>query len=168
MRGILRKKLLRDLRGAWPRYMALGLMILLSMYLIISLIGAADTIILGSRRLAAQNRLEDGQFTTFVPLTEGELAGLRGRGVTIEPMFYRDYALDDASVLRVFRLRREIDLEQLERGALPASEGEILLEKRYCEEKGLGPGNGIDLCGICFRKKKRSHLCARSRLTAYA
>lgn len=148
MRGILRKKLLRDLRGAWPRYMALGLMILLSMYLIISLIGAADTIILGSRRLAAQNRLEDGQFTTFVPLTEGELAGLRGRGVTIEPMFYRDYALDDASVLRVFRLRREIDLEQLERGALPASEGEILLEKRYCEEKGLGPGNGIDLCGM--------------------
>lgn len=147
MRGILRKKLLRDLGKAWPRYLALGLMILLSMYLIISLIGAADTIIIGSARLAEANRVEDGQFTTFVPLSAAELAALRGQGVTVEPMFFRDYALDDGSVLRVFRLRQEIDLEQLEVGALPESDGEILLEKRYCEEKGLGPGDAVALCG---------------------
>ena len=147
MQALLRRKLLRDMRQAWPRYLALGLMIALSMYLIISLIGAADTIILGSRRMAEQNRVEDGQFTAFVPLSDAELAALRDAGVTIEPMFFLDYALKDASVLRVFALRREIDLEALERGALPATKGEILLEKRYCEEKGIEPGDIIDISG---------------------
>ena len=147
MQALLRRKLLRDMRQAWPRYLALGLMIALSMYLIISLIGAADTIILGSRRMAEQNRVEDGQFTAFVPLSDAELAALRSEGVTIEPMFFLDYALKDASVLRVFALRREIDLEAVERGALPAADGEILLEKRYCEEKGIEPGDIIDISG---------------------
>ena len=147
MQALLRRKLLRDMRQAWPRYLALGLMIALSMYLIISLIGAADTVILETRRMAEQNRVEDGQFTTFVPLSDAELAALRSEGVTIEPMFFLDYALKDASVLRVFALRREIDLEAVERGALPAADGEILLEKRYCEEKGIEPGDIIDISG---------------------
>ena len=40
MQALLRRKLLRDMRQAWPRYLALGLMIALSLYLIISLLGA--------------------------------------------------------------------------------------------------------------------------------
>ena len=148
MQVLLRKKLLRDLKSGWTRYLALGLMILLSMYLIISLIGAADTIILGSQRMAEENRVEDGQFTTFVALSDAELAALRQTGATIEPMFFRDYALEDGSVLRVFRQRREVDLEAVEVGALPATDGEILLEKRYCEEKGIVPGDKIVLSGL--------------------
>lgn len=147
MQALFRRKLLRDLRVAWPRYLALGLMIVLAMYLIVSLIGAADTIIVGGGRLAAANRVEDGQFTTFVPLTEEELASLRGTGVAIEPMFYLDYTLADESVLRVFCLRKSMDLAQLERGALPTNNQEILLEKRYCEEKGIEPGWSIQVAG---------------------
>lgn len=148
MQALLRRKLFRDLRQAWPRYLALGLMIALSMYLIISLIGAADTIILGSARMAEENRVEDGQFTTFVPLSGAELDTLRATGAAIEPMFFLDYALEDGSVLRVFALRREIDLEAVEHGTLPEADGEILLEKRYCEEKNIMPGNGIEVSGL--------------------
>ena len=147
MQGLLRKKMWRELRAAWPRYLALGLTICLAMYLVVSLIGAADTVIVGTRRHARQNAIEDGQFTTFVPLTEAELEGLRAAGATVEPMFYRDIALADADVLRVFRVREQIDLAELERGALPASAGEILLEKRYCEANGLEVGDEITVAG---------------------
>lgn len=147
MQRILRRKMLRELRENWLRYLALGLMITFAMYLIVSLIGAADTIIVGSAEHAERNHLEDGQFTVFVPLADGELRGLTKDGVTVEPMFYLDYVRDDGSVLRVFHLRREIDLTEPEEGSLPENENEIALEKRYCEANGLRVGDTITLAG---------------------
>ncbi len=148
MGRVLGRRTLRELRAHFLRYLALGLMILLSMYLIVSLIGAADTVILGGAEHAEANRIEDGQFTVFVPLTGAEEDLLRQRGIDVEPMFYRDYALDDGSVLRVFRIREGIDLAEVETGAYPADGGEILLEKRYCETKSLSPGDSITVGGI--------------------
>ncbi|MBQ8877628.1 MAG: hypothetical protein IJ029_02785, partial [Lachnospiraceae bacterium] len=62
MQKVLRKRILRDLKENWFRYLALGALIVLCMYLIISLIGTADTIIIGSDNAAEKNKLEDGQF----------------------------------------------------------------------------------------------------------
>ena len=148
MQRLLQKKVLRELRASWLRYLALGLVIAFAMYLVVSLIGAADTIILGSERHAESNRLEDGQFTVFVPLTDAQLQELEDAGAAIEAMFYYDYPLENGSVLRVFRVRQEIDLIETETGALPASDKEILLEKRYCEENAITPGDAIEIAGL--------------------
>ena len=147
MQRLFRLKLLRELRASWLRYLALGLAITFAVYIVISLIGAADTVIIGTERHAEANALEDGQFTTFVPLSSEELAELEREGATVEPMFYCDYPLDDGSVLRMFRVRQKIDLIELEAGALPAGAGEIVLEKRYCEEHALGVGDTVSFAG---------------------
>lgn len=147
MQRILQRKTLRELRKNWLRYLALGLVILFAMYLIMSLIGAADTIILGSKAHAKKNQLEDGQFTVFVPLTDDELKELTAEGVTIEPMFFLDYERDNGSVLRVFHLRHKIDLAELETGVLPTERDEVALEKRYCEANGIRVGEKIALAG---------------------
>ena len=148
MGRVLAKRTMRELRAHLLRYLALAAMIILSIYLIVSLIGAADTVILGGAEHAEKNRIEDGQFTVFVPLTKEEEALLRARGIGLEAMFCRDYALEDGSVLRVFRIREDIDLAETECGAYPADDGEILLEKRYCETKSLRPGDRITAGGI--------------------
>ena len=148
MQRLLRRKIWRELRASWLRYLALGLVIAFAMYLVVSLIGAADTIILGSERHAEMNRIEDGQFTAFVPLTDRQIEEIEEAGVTIESMFYRDYLLDNSSVLRVFKIRKEIDLAELESGFFPSSEKEILLEKRYCEENEIEPGAELEIAGI--------------------
>ena len=148
MGRVFGKRTLRELGAHILRYLALALMISLSIYLIVSLIGAADTIIIGGGEHAEANRIEDGQFTVFVPLTADEEGRLRERGIDLEAMFYRDCALTDGSVLRVFRLRKELDLAEAEAGAYPAGGEEILLEKRYAEEKALNPGDKITVCGI--------------------
>ena len=84
MQKVLRKRILRDLKENIVRYLALGAMIVLCMYIIISLIGTADTIIIGSENAAQRNHLEDGQFTVFVPLTETQKIELESKGVTLE------------------------------------------------------------------------------------
>ena len=147
MQAILRRKMRRELRANWLRYLALGLVIVFAMYIIVSLIGAADTVILGTRQHAAQNRVEDGQFTVFVPLTEAERTELSRLGAEVEPAFYLDYAQDSGCVLRVFRLRQTIDLAEPEAGLLPDREDQIALEKRFCEANGLHVKDRITLAG---------------------
>ncbi len=147
MQRILYRKMLRELRSGALRYLALGLMITFSMYLIVSLLGAADTVILGTAEHAEKNLLEDGQFTVFVPLTDRELAEISAQGVDVEPMFFLDYEMENGSVIRVFRIRQKMDLAEAEDGGLPETDDGIALERRYCEVNGIRVGDRITLAG---------------------
>lgn len=156
MQKILRKRILRDLRENVFRYLALGFLIILGMYVVISMVGAAETIITGTADAARENRVEDGQFSLFAPMTKEEKSTLEEGGITLEPHFYLDFSMEhdsteDDSVLRVFSQRKEIDLPQADFGKLPQKSGEILLEKRYCEEHGIYVDDEISVGGHSFR-----------------
>lgn len=138
-----------------PRYLALGLMIILGMYIVISLVAAADTIMLGSAEAAAEQSVEDGQFTLFAPMSQAERQRIKETGVTVEEHFYLDYETEGGSVLRVSAVRQAIDRVRAEAGRLPEDTGEVLLEKRYCEEHDIHVGDKIRIgifpytvCGI--------------------
>ena len=91
MEKVLRKRAWRDLKENKFRYLALAFLIIISMYLVISLIGAADTIIDGTARQAKKHKLEDGQFQVFVPLTRKQKENLTKKGITLEETFYLDF-----------------------------------------------------------------------------
>lgn len=150
MQNILRKRILRDLKENVFRYLALALLIILGMYIVIGLVGAAETIIKGTAQMAKNNNVENGQFGMFIPLTKEEKTSLEDKGVTLEEHFYLDYILVDDSVLRVFSNREKIDLVHVECGSLPTEHGEILLERRYCEEHAISPGDKIRVGNMDF------------------
>lgn len=143
MQKILRKRVLRDLKDNLLRYLALGFLIILGMYIIVSLVGAADTIIIGGEQRAEANCLEDGEFQVFVPLTAKEVELIEGQGVALEPMFYLDFLQEDESTLRIYKNREEINLLELDEGQMPQMAEEVALEKRYCEENGIAVGTEI-------------------------
>ncbi len=119
MQRILRKRILRDLVRNFPRYLALGLMIIFGIYIIISLIGSADTVIVRTQASDADHHVEDGRFSTFVPLKEEEIKELTEAGVTLEKLFFLDFKLEDQSSLRVFKVRQEIDQIVCDQGQEP-------------------------------------------------
>lgn len=147
--NILKKRILRDLRSDLVRYIALAFMIVLCMYIILSVVGAAYTIKEGSKQHAMQMHLEDGQFTTFVPLKSGELDDLQADGLQIEEHFYLDYETA-GSTLRVFKNREHIDRIDVLTGRIAKASDEVLLERRYCEEQGIQTGDAIDIGGHSF------------------
>ncbi len=149
MQKIFRKRIFRELKENMFRYLMLGLLIVLGMYIVIGLVGAADTIIRGTARAAKKNCMEDGQFGVFMPLAEKEKSLLQEDGITLEEHFYLDYRMD-GSVLRIFSKRKKIDLIQADEGKLPAKEGQIFLEKRYCEEHDISVGDHITLGNTVF------------------
>lgn len=140
----------RDLKANKLRYLALGLLIVLGMYLIVSLVGAAETVIQGVEKKGEMNHLEDGEFGVFVPLSQDNEQRLTDKGISLERMFYLDYGQEDGSTLRVYGIREQINLIDLAEGRLAVKQGEAVLEKRYCEENGIAAGGSIELGGAVF------------------
>lgn len=150
MNRVLRKRVFRDIKENFWRWLALFLMIVLGMYIVVAVVGAAENIITGSTEAAEKNQVEDGEFSVFLPLDSEQEKSLEDMGVTLERKFSTDISLGDNSVLRLMKNRTEINLVALDSGRLAEKNGEIVLEKRYCEEHTYSVGDKIKLAGTEF------------------
>lgn len=150
MNRVLRKRIFRDIKQNFWRWLALFLMIVLGMYIVVSVVGAAENIITGSTGIAEKNKVEDGEFSVFIPLTGEQEKTLRDIGIELERKFSADISLDDHSVLRLMKNRSEINLIALDYGRIAEKNGEIVLEKRYCEEHNYSVGDKIKIADMDF------------------
>lgn len=149
MQKILSRRVLRDIRQNLPRYAALFFLVLLSMYLVVSLVGAAESIIRGAAQSSEEHFVEDGQFGVFVPLTEEEISKIEASGVTLQKDFSLDFTVDNATV-RIYQQREKIDLFVAGEGAETVQNGEILLEQHYAAAHDLTLGSTLALGGKQF------------------
>ena len=101
MQKVLRKRIFRDFKENLPRYLALAFLLILSMYMVVSVVGAAETVMRGTTTEAEKQNVEDGQFSLFVPMKESEWDELTDKGITLEKMFFLDYAVDGDKTIRV-------------------------------------------------------------------
>lgn len=150
MNKVFVKRIPRELKENCRRWFALFLMVALGMYIVTSVVGAAENIIIGSREHSENNLVEDGEFTTFIPLTREQEKTLTDMGVTLERKFSLDISCDDGSVIRVMENRSEINLIDIDEGCAAEKTGEIVLEKRYCGEHGYSAGDKLDMAGQEF------------------
>ena len=150
MNRVLKKRLLRDLQSNFMRYLALILMIVMGMYIVVSVVGAAETVISGSTKRAEENCVEDGQFSVFLPLTKNQEKEITDSGIILEKMFNMDLEAEDGSILRLMKNRESINLIDLDDGRLAKTNREIVLEKRYSEEHELTVGDNIKVGGMDF------------------
>lgn len=152
MKQVLRKRIPRQLIDNWPRYLALTIIIIMCMYIVISLVGAAENIIQGTEKAQEESHLEDGQVTTFVPLLSNQIKKIEEKGVTFEDHISFDATADeDGSVIRVFKNRNSIDTVIIEEGKLADSLDEVVLEKRYCEVHEISVGDIFAINGQKFK-----------------
>lgn len=142
MQKILSRRVFRDLKSNCFRYLALFLLIVLGMYMIISIVGAAETVIRGVEKGQRENCLEDGQFGVFVPLNDTEVTRIQDAGITLEKGFYMDYRVEE-STLRIYKNREQMNLFSAAEGKNTADKGEILLEQHYAQAHGLKPGDEL-------------------------
>lgn len=150
MNRVLKKRISRDVKENVWRWLALFLMIAMGMYIVVAVVGGAENIITGSHEAAEKNCVENGEFSVIVPLTEEQEKALRDMGITLERKFSTDIKQEDGSVLRLMKNREEINLVTLEVGRLAEKNGEIVLEKRYCEEHSYFIGDIIHIADRDF------------------
>lgn len=150
MQKVLRKRIWRDFKSNLPRYLALSLLIILAMYLVVSLVGAAETIIRGSENADSRQCVEDGDFSLFVPMKDEEMEDLEADGVTIEPQFYMDYEIDEDHTIRIFANWDEVNRIDLVKGTLAEKENELVVERQFAEKNDISAGDVITFGGREF------------------
>lgn len=150
MQKVLRKRIWRDFKSNLPRYLALSLLIILAMYLVVSLVGAAETIIRGSENADSRQCVEDGDFSLFVPMKDEEMEDLEADGVTIEPQFYMDYEIDEDHTIRIFANRDEVNRIDLVKGTLAEKENELVVERQFAKKNDISAGDVITFGGREF------------------
>nr|MCR5720688.1 ABC transporter permease [Lachnospiraceae bacterium] len=153
MQRVLGKRVIRDLKQNLFRYLALGLMITMGIFLVVSIVGDAETMTSGTLALASETRLEDGEFKVFMPLSDADTEEISELGFETEELFYFDHQMDDEdkSTLRIFKIRKNINRVHYISGAEPVDDNEAVLEKRYAEEHGLTVGDSIEIAGKTYR-----------------
>ena len=149
MQRILSKRVLRDIRENLLRYLALFFLVALVMYMVVAIVGAAETIMQGTKESGRIHHREDGQFGVFVPLTDGEIAQITEKGVTLQRDFSLDFHLGQ-STLRIYQERENVDLFVSSQGSEVPAQGEILLEQHYAEKHELGLGDTLTVGGRDF------------------
>ena len=147
MQKVLRKRVLRDLKKNFFRYFALGLMIAMGIFLVVTIVGSAETLTKGTEDLAEKTNLEDGEFEVFVPLSKKDKNHIADMGIDIEEHFYYDYKNEDDTTVRIFKVRKNIDKIYYIEGSSPKKDSDIVLEKRYAEEHDLSVGDTYELAG---------------------
>lgn len=151
MNALLSKRLFRDLKANAGRYTALLFMIILGVYVVVSIVGSAETVIRGTESKKAENLVEDGQFTLFLPFSEEERNSFSTEVKDLEEIFSFDLKLSEDVVERIFQTRDKIDRIILDDGSLPSADGEAVIEKNHAKALGLGVGDPITLEGVTFR-----------------
>ena len=149
MQRILSKRVLRDIRENLLRYLALFFLVALVMYMVVAIVGAAETIIQGTEESGRNHHREDGQFGVFVPLTEDEIRQITEKGVTLQRDFSLDFHLG-LSTFRVYQARESVDLFVPAEGKELPAQGEILLEQHYAEKHELQLGDTFTVGGKDF------------------
>lgn len=150
MNQVLKKRILRDLKHNFGRYFALTMLIALGIYMIVGIVGMAEVVLQGTASQKSVTFVEDGEFTVFLPLSEGELSKLSENGTVIEEMFYTDLLAEDGSKLRMMKNRKQINLTALDEGRLAEASGEAVLEKRYADVHHLHCGDTVTAGGTVF------------------
>ena len=142
--------MLRDLRANIGRYASLTLLIVIGVFVVFSIVGSAEVVLIGTEERKAVNMVEDGSFTVFLPLDESDMAQLEQNGTRIEEKFSLDINAEDGTLLRMFRSRQDIDLIQLDCGRLAENMGEAVVEKGYAAAHGLKQGDSLSAAGRSF------------------
>lgn len=145
MQKILTKRVFRDLKANIFRYLALMVMITICMFIVVALIGSAESVMNGTDKYHDDTFVEDGQFTTFIPLSKEDVLGLEKLGVVTEQHFGMDYNMEDNSVVRVMKVREKIDLLHVIDGRIPTEKNEIAIDPRYKTEHNLSLGDTLKL-----------------------
>ena len=165
---VLNNRIWREFRTHFGRYLALFFMIVLGMYLVVSVAGMAETTIQGSREYNDECHLQDGQFTTFIPLTDGQLKEIEKEYGDIEKIFSIDVEVDNIitgnekekinnesvnekiinnDIIRVFRNRKKLNLLKLGEGRIPEKENDIVIMNLYADRNDISVGDSIVIAG---------------------
>ena len=139
----LNNRFIRDLRDDLGKYVVIALLMIFTIGFVSGFLVADGSMVKAYNESFTKYNVEDGNFRTQKKMNKAQWKSVEGLGLYLYELFYREFALENGSTLRVFQNRDQVDLVCLMEGEFPQEPGEIAVDRMYADNNGLKVGDTI-------------------------
>ncbi len=151
MRNPLIKRLPRELKNEFARYLVIFLFIVGTIGLVSGWNVAGNSMSAAYDESFEKYSIEDGNFELYAPAQDALIADLESDDLQIYENFYIECDTKEIdSTLRIFKKRSEVNLECLMEGEFPKSKSEIAIDRMYADNNRISVGDTLTLGGESF------------------
>lgn len=152
----LRRRIPRELRGDWRKYLLVGFFLILTIGFVSGMYVANNSMLQAAEDGKTTYHLEDGHFETSEKLSKNDIKAIENSSkdekvpVRIYENFFRNETESDGTV-RVFPKTEEINQACLLDGEFPQEAEEIAIDRMHADNAGIQVGDSIYVGGVSYK-----------------
>lgn len=149
MKNPLRKRIFRELKEDFSKYLVIFLFMTLTIGFISGFLVAAGSMKTAYDESFEKYNIEDGHFVLDKKADNDLIKEIEKENVTLYENFYKDIDTDsnmdgkNDSTLRVFKDRKEVNKICLMKGEMPENDNEITIDRMYADNNKVKVGDKI-------------------------
>lgn len=154
MKNPLRKRILREIKKQWMKYIVLFLLMTVTIGFVSGMFVANNSMEKAANDAFEKYNIEDGHFNLKNEATSELINEFEKQDITIYKQYYKEFKEDykgkddDKNVrIRVFKMREEINKACLLEGRFPDKDDEIVIDRMHADNNGISVGDMIKIDG---------------------
>ncbi len=150
MRNPLYKRLPRELKEEFGKYLVIFVLLVFLIGLVSGFLIADDSLMNAYTGSFETYQVEYGNFRVEKQLNKTKIKAIEAGGVSLYENFYITEYLDEEHRLRIFKNRSEVNTLSVWEGRLPEQENEIVLDRMFAVNNQYEVGDVLELSGIDY------------------
>ncbi len=145
MKNPLNKRLLREIRDDFGKYLVIFLLLVLCIGFISGFLVADNSMLKAYNDGFEKYNIENGHFITERKMNKAQKRAVEENGITLYEQFYVEQEADFGAKVRIYADRNKVNTVCLMSGSLPKKENEIALDRMFADNHGIVAGDRIIL-----------------------
>lgn len=151
MRSPLNKRLFRELRGEFGKYLVIFILMTLTIGMVSGFLVADGSMIQAYNDSFEKYNIENGHFRTEKKMNNAQIQDIEDLGIKLYENYYIEEALTNGNTMRIFKNRDEVNKVCLMKGKMPEKPGEIGVDRMYADNNDLSVGDEIESAGHTWK-----------------
>lgn len=143
MKNPLNKRLPRELKSEFGKYLVIFILLLICIGFVSGFLVADGSMITAYNNSFEKYNIENGHFRTTDKMNSAQIKSAEENGITLYDNFYIEETLDNGSTMRMFATRDQVNLVCLMEGELPENEDEIAIDRMYADNNQISVGDTL-------------------------
>ena len=145
MKNPLTKRLPRELKSEFGKYLVIFLLLIISIGFVSGFLVADGSMIRTYNEGFQKYNIENGHFQIAKKATTSQIQAIEENDITLYENFYSEESITNGSTLRIFSNRTDVNLVCLMKGDFPSGENEIAIDRMYADNNELKVGDTLKI-----------------------
>lgn len=160
MRSPLRKRLPRELKGDFAKYLVIFIFMTATIGFISGFLVADNSLIQAYNESFEKYQIEHGNFELSEEADEELIQELEEENISVYPNYYADLNVivgkeknsegESEHTIRIFKDRKDVDLVCLMKGTMPETASEIAIDRMFADNNDIQVGDEIEISSQKF------------------